>query len=140
MLVLGTLEAGFGSALRYSYNVEWSTSHTRWAGENGHLALWKLPSSFQKSPSSFQKLLSFSDTPWRLASEDQGMIRVVPLNSHPLCPLTPHHRNVILYRHIRKGVGGDGHGFPTQSLWALVPLLFLLGRPLADDKKNGVKD
>ena len=137
MLVLDTLEAGFGSALQYNYNIEWSTGHTRWAGENCHLAPWKLPSSFQKSPSSFQKLLSSSDTPWRLASEDQGMTRVVP---PPLCPPPPHHRNVILYRHIRKGAGGDGHGFPAQSLWTLVPLLFLLRRPLADGKENGVKD
>lgn len=73
MLVLDTLGAAFGSAFQYSYNIEWSAGHTRWAGENCHLALWKLPSSFWKSPSLSQKLLSSSDTPWRLASEDQGM-------------------------------------------------------------------
>lgn len=83
MLVLDTLGAAFGLAFQYRYNIEWSAGHTRWAGENCHLALWKLPSSFRKSPSFSQKLLSSSDTPRRLASEDQGMTRVIPLHPPP---------------------------------------------------------
>lgn len=68
---------------QYSYNIEWSAGHTMWAGENCYLALWKLPSSFRKSPFFSQKLLSSSDTPRRLDSEDQGMTRVIPLHPPP---------------------------------------------------------
>ena len=103
----------------------WLTRRTRWvgkrwAGEGCHLALWRPPSFFRKPPAFFRKQLPSSSTLGRPASADQGMTRVVGYSPPP----PPRPCNVILSRHIGKGVGGDGLGFPAQSLWALVPLPF----------------